>query len=160
MSNNFTQIVKSFVKTGKEAERAFVNIINNENVEWSSEEEDMKKHFDFTIPLRFDVKGLKKIRRSDSEVNEHFHYLEIKNVNGDTGWLYAEDVHFFVFELKGYWIVAQKEDLQNFVKTNIEKIYTQKPELYKLYQRSGRKDIITQITSYDLCYLSTKIIKK
>ena len=106
------------------------------------------------------VKGLKKVNRSDQETNEHIHWVELKNVNGKAGWLYG-DADFFSFEIKDYWLVVDKVDLQRFIAEKCrEKIRVSKPELYKLYQRKDRKDIITLVSSYDLCYICTKQIKK
>jgi len=158
MDNQLKSTIKSFLTKGKIAEREFSSLFNN--VVTSTEEEDMKGHFDLKVVTKIDVKGLKKIRRNDSEVNENYHYLEIKSVNGQLGWLYAEEVDCFAFELKNYWIVVDKTSLQELVKESVKKEYTPNPQPYKLYQRSGRKDVMTLISSYDLCYLAMSIIKK
>ncbi len=153
----------NFLSIGKEKERDFVKSLSKiglDDVNFSTKEEDVTQHWDLELKIRFDVKGLKKVRRSDQETNEHFHYLEIKNVNSALGWLYAEEVDYFAFELNNYWVIVAKDDLQSFVKNNVQKIYTPTPELYKLYTRKDRKDIITLITSYDLCYIASQIIKK
>ena len=75
------------------------------------------------------------------------------------GWVYGK-ADFFSFEIQNYWVVVAKQDLQSFIAENIVKEYTTYPTLYKLYNRKGREDIITMVTSYDLCYISSAIIKK
>jgi hypothetical protein len=125
----------------------------------STEEEDIKSHVDLKITASVDVKGLKKVKREHSEVNEHLHWIEIKNVRGEPGWAYGE-AEFFAFEIKDYWIVVAKKDLQEFISNNVKKEVSEKPALYKLYRRQGRKDYITQVTSYDLLYIATRQIKK
>lgn len=147
----------AFLKKGKEVEAQFAKLFKDAVP--ASESEDIYDHIDIKINTNVDVKGLKKRNRSDEEVNEHEHWLEIKNVNGKNGWVYGE-THFFAFELKNYFIVVDKEDLQQFIKDNIKKEIVSKPTLYKLYRRKDRKDLITLVTSYDLCYISTRLIKK
>lgn len=147
-----------FLKKGKEKESDFLSLFNNA-IE-ATEDDDINKHVDVLITIGVDVKGLKKINRNDQETNEHIHWVELKNVLGKPGWLYGE-ADFFAFELKDYWVVVDKHDLQRFIADKCkDKIKVVKPELYKLYQRKDRKDIITLVTSYDLCYICTKIIKK
>ena len=150
----------NFLAIGKNKEREFAESlakIGLNDFQHSTETQDIKEHWDIELKVKFDVKSLKKVRRHDDQVNEHFHYLEVKNVQGLLGWLYSETVNFFAFELQKYWIIVSKEDLQSFVKNNVEKIYTPTPELYKLYTRKDRKDVITLVTSYDLCYIAAQI---
>ena len=162
MENNtgLQRTIKTFVIKGKSKEITFASLF--QNVSMSSNEENMKEHFDLTVHTKIDVKGLKKLKRSDNETNENFHIIELMNVNGDTGWLYGEGVEYFAFELKEYWIVVEKESLQKFIAEKCkDKISSKFIEPYKLYRRTGRKDIMTQVTSYDLCYLSAGcMIKK
>lgn len=147
-----------FLKRGKKVEDEFSKLFK-EAVP-TTKEEDIKGHVDLKITIGVDVKGLKKINRSDQEVNEHIHWVEIKGITGHNGWLYGE-ADFFAFEIKDYWIVVTKEDLQKFIASKCkDKIRVEKPELYKLYQRKERKDLITLVTSYDLLYICTSQIKK
>jgi hypothetical protein len=143
----------NFLKNGKLVEKFFSQHLNNPK--FSSKSEDLLEHWD----VKFDVKGLKKVKRSDDNVNENIHWLEIKGITGELGWVYGES-DFFVFELEKYWVVVEKNDLQNFITENIIKEYYTAPEMYKLYRRNGRKDVITLVSSYDLCYISSAIIKK
>lgn len=148
-----------FLAKGKEVEERFAKLFRD--AEATSTEEDMHDHVDLKISIGVDIKGLKKVKRNDQEINEHIHWVELKSVQGKPGWLYAQAPDFFVFELKEYWVVVAKEDLQKLIAEKcVEKIKTETPALYKLYQRKGRKDIITMVTSYDLCYVSTSIFKK
>lgn len=148
----------AFLKKGKEVESQFLKLFNDAYP--ASEEEDIKGHVDVKIAVGVDVKGLKRVNRSDQETNEHIHWIELKNVNSKKGWLYG-DADFFSFEIQNYWIVVDKYDLQKLIAEKCKgKIRVAKPELYKLYQRKDRKDLITLVTSYDLCYISSKIIKK
>jgi hypothetical protein len=148
----------AFLRKGKDVELEFASLFKDALS--TSQEEDIKDHVDVKISIGVDVKGLKKINRVDESVNENFHWVEIKNVQGKDGWLYGK-ADFFAFEIKDYWIIVGREDLQKFIADKCKKkTWTNKPDLYTLYRRVGRKDIITMITSYDLCYISTAIIKK
>lgn len=152
------EYIRKFLKSGKAVEQEFSNLF--QNTESSSVEEDINEHWDVLIKYKIDVKGLKKVRRSDLEVNENIHWVEIKNVHGALGWLYSGETDFFAFELKKYWIIVEKVKLQNFIASKVNKTYVQTPELYKLYRREGRMDTITLVDSFDLIYISECLIEK
>jgi len=139
------------------AELEFAKLFQNKR--FSSKKEDIEEHFDLEIKTRVDVKGLKKINRHDQQVNECYHYVEIKNVHGKAGWLYG-NADYFAFELEEYWIIVEKQELQNFIKRKVIKEFTKTKTLYKLYNRKNRKDVITLVKSIDLIYISKKLIKK
>ncbi len=151
-----------FLSAGKKTEERFKELLLKSNILTtnSSEEEDIHDHVDLNIVYKIDVKGVKKIRRHDTEPNENFHYVEIKNVNGQTGWAWATEVDFFVFETNNYWIVVEKEQLQELIKQKVIKEFMPTPTAYKLYQREGRKDIITLVETIDLIYIAECMLKK
>lgn len=146
-----------FLKKGQEAEKEFSALFKNAIA--ATKNEDIKDHVDVKIVYKFDVKGLKKRRRSDAETDETIHWVELKNVQGKLGWLYG-DADFFAFELKKYWLIVDKLKLQDFIKETVSKEYVEKPELYKFYRRKDRKDVITLVSSIDLCYICKELIKK
>jgi hypothetical protein len=150
--------IKKFLKSGKAVEQEFSNLF--QNTEPSSVEEDINEHWDVLVKYKVDVKGLKKVRRNDSEVNENIHWVELLNVNGKHGWLYSNETDFYAFELKKYWIIVEKKKLQEFIASKVDKTYVTNPELYKLYRRVGRMDTITLVDSFDLIYISECLIKK
>jgi len=149
----------AFLKKGKEAEKEFAKLFR-EAVP-TTESEDIYDHIDIKISTGVDIKQIKKSKRSNNEVNEHIHWIEIKGITGRDGWAYGK-ADFFSFELKDYWLIVAKEDLHKFISERVKKEWVKTPEeaLYKLYRREGRKDAITLVTSYDLCYISTKLISK
>jgi hypothetical protein len=146
-----------FLAKGKQTEMAFSKILSN--VKFSSENEDITEHWDISTNIKIDVKGLKKRNRSDDTVDERIHWVEIKNVNGNVGWLYG-DADYFAFELHDYWIVVDKYDLQLLVKSQVKKEYSNIPMLNKLYTREGRKDVMTLISTFDLINIATSYVKK
>lgn len=149
----------SFLYKGKIKEKEFAKLFTN--VKFSNKETDIKEHWDVKIEIKYDVKSLKKIKRSDIEPNEFYHYIEIKNVHGELGWLYGQS-DFFAFETKEFWVIVKKEDLQEFIKQKVVKQYVDNPDqsLYCLYKRNGRKDVITMVKTFDLMRLATQIIDK
>lgn len=151
MFNNSQKEV--FLKNGKLTEKLFAKLFNDPI--FSNSTEDQLEHWD----VKFDVKGLKKIRRIDDNVNENLHYIEIKGITGKDGWAYGS-ADFFAFELIKYWVFVYKKDLQLFISNNIIKEYCDSPQLYKLYQRRGRKDVLTLITLADLIYIGMAIEPK
>jgi hypothetical protein len=150
--------ISKFLKKGKSAEQEFAKLFND--TENATQQEDIHEHWDIKINYKVDVKGLRKISRGDSDVNENIHWIELKNVNSKLGWLYGSGPDYFAFELKKYWIIVEKFVLQQFVAKNVVKEYTEKPELLKLYNRAGRKDCLTMVSSYDLIYIAECMIPK
>lgn len=129
-------------------------------VEYSTKEEDIYEHWDVKMSIKVDVKAMKKINRSDESPNENVHYVELKNVHGKNGWLYG-DADYFAFETEDYFIMVSKLKLQEFIANKCKnKELCKSPELYKLYSRDGRMDLITLVKTIDLFYLSDKIVNK
>jgi len=155
------ETIQKFLDAGKLKELEFCKLFSDDDVVLATPEQDMKEHWDVMIRgTKYDVKGIKKVNRNDNEGNEDIHWLEIKNVNKQTGWAYG-GADRFAFEVKDYWILVEKSDLQGFISENVnKKVIVSKPELYHLYRRNGRQDLIVLVKTMDLCYLSTEIIKK
>lgn len=143
---------------GKLKEAEFAKLFSNSTP--STKEEDMYQHWDLKIDTKIDIKSLKKENRYDPTYNENFHYVEIKNVNNDLGWLYGK-ADYFAFELENYWLIVDKIKLQNFIKEKCTgKEIGSKKDLYALYRRENRKDVIVKVKTIDLMFLSSQIIKK
>jgi hypothetical protein len=146
-----------FLSKGKKVEQNFAKLFKN--VDFSSTSQDIKEHWDLAVNFKIDVKGLKKRLRSADCVDETIHWIEIKNVNGDKGWLYGE-ADYFAFELHDYWVIVDKLLLQEYIAENTVKEYSKFPMMNKLYKRNDRKDILTIVSTFDLIYISTTLIKK
>jgi len=142
-------------------ERKFAGALDMFNkVSFASRDEDIFDHWDVKIDIKIDVKAMKKINREDSEPNENFHYVEIKNVHGDKGWLYGE-ADYFAFEMKDYYVMVSKIKLQAMIADKCkDKIKCARPTLYELYSREGRNDMMTLVKTVDLIFISDKMIEK
>lgn len=150
-----------FYSDGKEKEREFAS--HFDNVKFANKNADMHEHWDLMIDgFKYDVKGIKKVRRIDLETNEFYHQVEIYNGDGKTGWVNGE-ADFFAFETKNYWVVVGKLKLQELVRTKIAKsVWVENPDecLYCNYQRKGKKDRITLVKTIDLMAIADRIITK
>lgn len=158
-------IYKEFLKTGKDVE----NELNKSLIVLrdASINEDIKEHWDKLIEIngesfKVDVKGLKKQNRFDVMPTENFHWVELENVVGgkNSGWLYGK-ADLFVFELEEYWVLVDKNVLQEFIHEKIKDKKIEKTKNpYTLYQRENRKDIVTKVKTIDLLYLNRMVVKK
>jgi len=151
-------------KEGKSKEQDFIDVARNNgfSISHANPSQDRYQHWDIKLTKshKIDVKGLKKIRRGDRDVQEIFHYAEIKNVEGKPGWCYSDYVDMFAFETFDYWIIVKKQDLQDMLKEKVSKVWSTSPELYKMYHRNGRKDIITLVKTIDLMFIAYHKLKK
>jgi hypothetical protein len=142
-------------------ERKFAGALDMfDKISFASSSEDIYQHWDVKIDIKVDVKAMKKLNRADDKPNESIHYVEIKNVHGNKGWLYG-DADYFAFETEDYYVMVSKLRLQEMIAEKCkEKIKCDRPELYKLYSREGRSDMMTLVKTIDLVFISDKMIKK
>lgn len=149
------------VKKFAEVERKFAGALDMFNkVSFSTRDQDVYEHWDVKIDIKIDVKAMRRINREDQEPNENFHYVEIKNVYGNKGWLYG-DADYFAFEMRDYYVMVSKVKLQAMIADKCkEKIKCARPTLYQLYSREGRDDMITLVKTIDLIFISDKMIEK
>lgn len=150
--------IDEYLKDGKEKEILFADLFCNYTL--SDKRQDIIEHWDVKVGnVKIDVKGLKKVKRSDDSVNENIHWIEIKGITGHLGWLYG-NADYFAFETIKYWIIVKKETLQEYIKEHTIKEWTERPTTNKLYTRNGRQDVITLVSTLDLFYISNGIVKK
>lgn len=130
----------------------------------SSKHEDINDHIDLIWTINdkqytFDVKGVKKNNRIDTNYNDSIHWIELQNVNGKKGWLYGK-AQYIVFETNINWIIVKRLKLIDFIDSKItDRTITNTKELYTLYRRTGRKDVITKIPTSDLLQIGKILIK-
>lgn len=135
------------------SEEEFYNLFETENKREATDHENIFLHFDMVIDdVKIDVKGLKKTNRGDSTFNPEIHWVEFQNVHGNVGWVKGEADKIAFETLNGYLIV-NRLDLYEFCKRKIvdRKVYNKK-ELYKLYTRPNKKDVITLVLTSDLFF--------
>lgn len=161
---------KNSINEGVSAEERFSNlaIARGFNVKKSTVREDIYNHIDLFLIRNgkthsFDIKAQKRVSRSNSNYSDEIIWIELKNVNGNSGWLYGKQ-DFIAFEQADCFIVVNRLSLvdyiESFINNDLPYVNSSKDALYKLYQRNGRKDCITQIRTSDLYKLKHKIWNK
>jgi hypothetical protein len=114
----------------------------------SDRSSDMYEHWDFKVnDSLVDVKGLKRISRSNSEFSTDYTWVEFKNVRGQKGWLQGI-ANYIAFEQLDHFLIVGRLDLLHYCQSSISKelVQSSKDSYYKLYSRAGRKDIISLIS--------------
>lgn len=145
---------------GANAEIRFAETLDSPS--FASEYEDINEHWDVCSGdgTKYDVKTMKRWKRSDAEKTDRIHFVELRNVRGNLGWVYGE-ADFIVFETRSYWLVVPRQTLAAFVEMKTQHgQFSQRPEAYRLYQRNGRSDVITLVPTVDLLALAKEVIKK
>jgi len=160
----------SFIK-GKQVEEELKELLKlrNYKIVDASPEQDMTEHWDFLMyendsrkSIKVDVKGLKRASRDDDYTQEDFHFIELQNVNGDTGWLFGK-ANMIAFETFRYWVFVEIGDLKSFIKKVLDKnnpVDNVHDCLYKPYRRKDRRDIITKVKTIDLMGIHSLIFEK
>ena len=109
--------------------------------------------------LKFDIKGLKKTNRWDSNTQDECAWVEGTNVKGQPGWLKG-GANYIVFERNDCWLSVNREELLDFVQEKLKKnSYEEGKKPYHIYQREGRKDKITLVPFKDIEYYLKDIIR-
>lgn len=171
---NVTEEVQKFLKTGKETESRFANDlveVCGGETELANESDDINNHIDvyWKQPdspriISFDVKGLRKNKRTDNNFSYTTTWLELQNVNGGPGSMYGK-CDYLVFEGENDWFICNRQGLLDDLLSKItdDTIYTDNPGMnFKKYQRQkwGRKDIIVRVPFDFVVKNSKKTIKK
>jgi hypothetical protein len=145
----------AFFFQGKQKEAEFRAMFSN--MRESTTQEDRVGKFDMELKIKIDFKGIKRKMRS-GPLDQNIHWVEMKNVGGNRGWLYG-DADVFCFEIEKYYVVVSKEDLQAMIESRVD-YDTVGKGLYQVYTRAGKKDLITMVPTVDLCAIAIGMIPK
>lgn len=154
-----------FLKCGKSYEKQCAKNVSTK-LGWTfveaSRHEDINDHIDIKFLKRdndivtVDVKGPRKISRSDKDYSTNSTWVELKNVNGKPGWLYGKS-DYIAFINKNFTYLTKTSKLASKVEKKIYgmKTVTRNPKKeYIPYQRFGRKDKIVLVPIEDIIKLS------
>lgn len=143
---------------GKRAEDIFVILAKKRDyiVRKSTQEEEFQ-HIDYVMTknnqkISVDVKGKKKISRSDIFADDDLVWVEWKNVNGKNGWLHGK-ADLIAFEQEDHFLIGSRNQLailcSKLVDFNrrVDKPYE---ALNAIYQRAGRKDNVSLVRVKDI----------
>ena len=141
---------------GKECEKLFIEacIASGRKATQSTTQTDIHHHIDVWVDgVGVDVK---------SERNDGFIWAELKNVQGKPGWMFGR-ADYFAFEDKGRgcFVIVRADLFRMLVLRNVQYgcfVTTAKDALYQLYQREGRKDVITKIHKADLYKIKNTLL--
>lgn len=160
----------SFLSVGQAAEERFAKAITDNLGGYTTPataEEDINKHIDLFWTkdgntVSFDVKGLRRNKRTDLSFDDRITWLEVRNVHGNPGWLYGEET-YIAFETRDQWVVIQPYRLINLLNrkvlsTSVNRTMPDVPYIY--YQRSGRRDVIVKADMEDIKAVANVIFDK
>lgn len=150
---------KDSLELGEQAENLFIVLAVRMGwkVSASTKDENIHDHWDYLIenetsPFKVEVKSKKRIQRSEDKSQNDFIWVELRNVRGETGWLFGK-ADLIAFEKEKSFLIVQKQDLLKVVNQKVNlvaKVKTPKDALYKIYKREGRKDKLTLLPMRDI----------
>ena len=165
-----SEIMKSMYNSGLEDERVVMELTERQfggKTEKASKYDDTYRHIDFWWfdkngkSYGIDVKGLKRNSRHDANKDSSIHWVEIRNVRGDNGWVYGDAV-YIAFMTSDSVLFVPRRQLAEHVETMIEGkglVNINPSECYIPYQRAGRSDIIVKMPTEHLKSLARHILK-
>jgi hypothetical protein len=113
-------------------------------------------HVDYISDFgKIDVKARKRVARKDANVQDDLVWLEFKNVQGKFGWLYGK-ADWIAFERDEDFVLVKRHDLALMAEKLCDvgdRVAVGKDALYKGYQRSGRKDLLSIVKMSDILKL-------
>jgi hypothetical protein len=150
---------KDSLELGNKAENIFILIAVKQGwrISASSNRENIDEHWDFLIEkdeqnFKVEVKSGKRIQRNDSDSQNNFTWVELRNVRGRVGWLFGK-ADLIAFEKEKTFIFVKRLDLLAVVNQKVNlvaKAKSAKDALYKIYTREGRKDKLTLLPASDI----------
>ena len=148
--------------TGKQAEDKFYELmaVQSQDIRRATQEENIQGQFDLVCDgVRYDVKAEKKYHRKDKYPDNSTVWIEIRNVNGDRGWIKGEADKIAFLKGDTFNIVDRK-NLFILVQDKVRDLTIYDIKQYcKLYRRTGRKDVVTYLSFRNIEHLIEKTIK-
>lgn len=147
--------------TATKSDEIFINIAtsNGIRITKTTNSVDIYDHIDYTCEYNdkfftVDIKSSQRTLLFESNyknIDNEWMWVELKNVNGYTGWLYGDaDYVAYVFN-EEVWFINRKK-LISLVENRVEKVYVndKSDAHYKLYSRNNRKDLLTLVNFGDI----------
>ena len=173
MANDVSFEHRDYTQDGMRAEQEFCDAVLKINpdavIKHSTEKQDMFEHWDFDIDgVTFDVKARRNMGMLNSVKTggDRYTVLELKNRNGDKGWLFG-DADYICFELvtdilNVFLIVPRLELVKyHYANTKDEIVYDMNECVNKRYRTIVTKFELTGVSLEEISKLpKTKIIRK
>lgn len=137
------------------------------DVRKSTKNEDIREHIDFWWISKdgneygFDVKGVKKSKRTDRIADDKINWIELQNVQGKPGWVYGS-AKYIAFLTNDSVLYVPRKKLALYIEEKIKgkPLSTVNPSMcYIPYQRFGRQDMIVKVPTSDLREIAKHEIK-
>jgi hypothetical protein len=138
------------------------------DLEWSGFKQDLYDHWDVkgvltgatTESYRYDVKGMRRNSRAGT-IDPDITWIESKNTRGQPGWVHGK-ADYIAFEQPNIWVIVGRELLLDFMRKKIDPTFVDDvgDALYKLYQRKGRRDVISKARMSDMRTIATWEIER
>jgi len=147
---------KDSLEIGDRAENIFkrMAVSRGWELEDAPEESNINEHWDFLMKkenesYKVDIKGMKRVRRSDQSVQDEWVWIELHGVRPyDRGWLYDGKADLISFEKMTSFVIVKRIDLIALVEKQVDLktlVHSPGEAKYRIYNRSGRPDRITLI---------------
>lgn len=146
---------------GEQAEARFKRNAEKDGwiVEKTGSHEDINDHVDFVI-RRPEVDGYSctvdvKAKGAEHKYSAGHVWLELRNVQGNYGWVYGK-ADFIAFERDNGFLMVGRPELAKWCNENIDPTIVTDKRKAKMcvYQRAGRKDKITLVPDYWMVQIS------
>ena len=147
---------KDSLELGDKAENVFRRLAEKRG--WklaeASFECNVNEHWDFLMQktsdsYKIDVKAMKRLSRSDSDVQDKWIWVELHGVRPhDRGWLYDGKANLISFEKTTSFVIVKRTDLIELVEHLVDNktlVQSSREAKYRVYNRPGRPDRITLI---------------
>ena len=151
-------------KRGQGVEAMFAKLLNKRTTDVRAA--DLKEQFShvdyFSDFGKIDVKARKRVARSDDNTQDDLVWLEFKNVQGKFGWLYGK-ADWIAFERLDDFVLVRRHDLALMAEKLCavgDRVAVGRDALYKGYQRSGRKDLLSIVKMSDVLKLDHQLWTK
>ncbi len=160
---------KDSLELGQSAEGQFARLAirHGWTISPASGHDNINEHYDYLMrkdgrSFKVEVKSLKRVNRKDADTQDHYVWIELRNVRGESGWLYGS-ADLIAFEMTRAFRIVGRTELADLVGKLVDfnsTVNSAKDALYKLYSREGRPDLLTLIKADDLLNITYKEWKK
>tara|TARA_R110002020_G_scaffold215476_2_gene422729 strand:+ start:1093 stop:1545 length:453 start_codon:yes stop_codon:yes gene_type:complete len=104
---------------GQISEALFRNLCERDyiDIEKSSRYEDRYEHIDFYVKLKTQVRSIdiKSTKKINGKLQDDYFYIEIKNDNGNKGWLYAPNMCLVGFECFDAYRIYRRDKILDYI---------------------------------------------
>jgi hypothetical protein len=133
---------------GRQAEIAFAKQFKYCIIRESTEQEDIKQHWDYLIRCNNGVE--RKVDVKTGNIRDSILRCEVTNRMGRKGWVKGL-ADYIAYEQEDYWLFVKREELEALIKKNYRKNnlgYWNDP--YKGWHQHGSKAIMTFVPLSDV----------